>query len=377
MIPEHHGRASRSVVTAPIGPVRGTMTPMSTIPARPVMVRGVAGILGAGSWLAMAAPALGHGPTPAEPPTAASLLLGWTVEPLPTLAIAVSLIWWRWAVRRVDRLHPNNPVPRQRTWAFVLGMTAIAFALLSGIEAYDTTLFSVHMVQHLLLAMVAAPLIALSAPITLFLRVSSAATRRRWILPVLHSRVVRVLAFPVVAWIIFAGVMWVSHFSALFDAALEDPFIHDLEHVLFLASGLLFWWPAVALDPAPWRMPHPLRALYVFLQMPQNTFLAVVILGATGVLYPHYATNVRPWGPTPLEDQQTAAGIMWLVGDVIFLIAILAILYGWMRSEARDAARSDRRAAAELGEIRIREARLAERLAREREDAQSGSGASR
>ncbi len=350
---------------------------MSAVAFRPSPARTSAAVVGALSWLAAAAPVVGHGPTPAEPPTAASLLLGWTVEPLPTLAIAASLIWWRWAVRRVDRLHPDNPVPRRRTWAFVLGLTAIAFALLSGIEAYDTTLFSVHMVQHLLLAMVAAPLIALSAPITLILRVSSPATRRRWILPVLHSRIVRILAFPVVAWIIFAGVMWVSHFSALFDAALEDPLIHDLEHVLFLASGLLFWWPAVALDPAPWRMPHPLRALYVFLQMPQNTFLAVVILGATSVLYPHYATNVRPWGPTPLEDQQTAAGIMWLAGDVIFLIAILAILYGWMRSEARDAARSDRRAAAELGEIRVREARLAERLARERDEAQSGSGASR
>jgi putative membrane protein len=259
----------------------------------------------------------------------------------------------------------------------VLGMAAIAFALLSGIEAYDTTLFSVHMVQHLLLALVAAPLIALSAPITLVLRVSSPRTRRRWILPVLHSRIVRVLAFPVVAWVIFAGVMWVSHFSALFDAALEDPFLHDLEHLLFLGSALLFWWPAVALDPAPWRMPHPVRAMYVFLQMPQNTFLAVVILGATSVLYPHYATNVRAWGPTALEDQQTAAGIMWLVGDVIFLVAILAILYGWMRSEARDAARTDRRAQAELAEIRVRERRLADRLAREREDPQPGSGASR
>ena len=108
----------------------------------------------------------------------------------------------------------------------------------------------------------------------------------------------RILAFPVVAWIIFASVMWVSHFSPLFDAALEDPLVHDLEHALFLGAGLLFWWPAVALDPAPWRMPHPARALYVFLQMPQNTFLAVVILSAPAVLYPHYATLVRTWGPT-------------------------------------------------------------------------------
>lgn len=318
-----------------------------------------------------------HGETPGEPPSAANLLLGWTFEPLPTLGLLVAIGWWWWAVRRVNAAHPGNPVPRRRSVAFGLGMAAIAIALLSGIDRYDTVLFSIHMVQHVLLALVAAPLIALAAPITLVLRLSSPETRRRWILPVLHSRVVRVLAFPVVAWLIFAAVMWGSHFSPLFDSALEDPLIHDLEHAIFLGSALLFWWPAVALDPAPWRMSHPLRALYVFLQMPQNTFLAVVILGASSVLYPHYATLVRAWGPTPLADQQAAAGIMWLAGDLIFLVAIMAILFGWMRSEARDAARSDRRAAAELAEIRVREARLAERLAREREEAQSGSGASR
>jgi putative copper resistance protein D len=334
-------------------------------------------VAGIASWLVLAAPVAAHGEVPAEPPTVASLLLGWTFEPLPTLGVVVALGWWWWAVRRVGAAHPDNPVPRSRSLAFALGMAAIAVALLSGIDRYDTTLFSVHMVQHVLLALVAAPLIALAGPITLLLRVSSAETRRRWILPVLHSRVMRVLAFPVVAWIVFAGVMWVSHFSPLFDAALEDPLIHDLEHVLFLGSALLFWWPAVARDPGPWRMPHPVRALYVGLQMPQNTFLAVVILNATVVLYPHYATLERSWGPTPLEDQQAAAAIMWLAGDAIFLVAILAIVWGWVRSEARDAGRVDRQAATELAEVRLRERRLADRLAQEREDAQSGSGVAR
>lgn len=318
-----------------------------------------------------------HGPAPDVPPTVGSLLFDWSFEPLPTLAIVIALGVWLWAVRRVDRAHPGNPVPRRRSVAFGLAMLALAFALISGIERYDTTLFSVHMVQHILLVLVAAPLIALAAPITLLLRVATPGVRRRWILPVLHSRVVRVLAFPVVAWIAFAGVMWVSHFSPFFDAALEDPLIHQLEHVLFLSTALLFWWPAVALDPAPWRMPHPGRIGYVFLQMTQNTFLAVVILGAGAVLYPHYATTGRTWGPTPLEDQQLAAGIMWLVGDLIFLGAIMLIVWGWMRREARDAPRTDRRAALELAEIRRREIVLAERRATEAEDAQSGSGVAR
>jgi putative copper resistance protein D len=328
----------------------------------------------------VAGPVAAHGLVPAEPPSAVSLLLGWTFEPLPTLGIAVALGWWWWAVRRVNAAHPANPVPRRRSVAFALGMTALAFALLSGIAAYDTTLFAIHMVQHVLLMLVAAPLIALAAPVTLVLRVSSRETRRRWILPVLHARITRVLAFPVVAWLVFAGVMWASHFSPLFDAALEDPLVHDLEHVLFLGSALLFWWPAVRLDPAPWRMAHPARALYVFLQMPQNTFLAVVLLNVSTVLYPHYESIVRSWGPTPLEDQRLAAGIMWIAGDAVFIVALVAIVYGWMRAERRDLPRTDRKAAQELAEIRIRETRLAERLARERDDApdpQAGSGVSR
>jgi cytochrome c oxidase assembly factor CtaG len=354
----------------------GTMPTMHRLPRQPSLARAVALAV---PVLAMwgVGIALAHGPVPDQPPDPVGLALGWSFEPLPTLAIAIATGWWIWAVRNVDAAHPANPVPRRRSLAFGLGMLALAVALLSGIDAYDTTLFSIHMVQHVLLMLIAAPLIALSAPITLLLRVSAPETRKRWILPVLHSRVVRVLAFPVVTWIIFATVMWGSHFSALFDAALEDPLLHVVEHGIYLGAAFLFWWPAVALDPAPWRMPHPVRMLYLFLQMPQNTFLAVVILGASAPLYEHYATLVRAWGPTPLADQQLAAGIMWIVGDLVFMVAILGVLVGWMRAEARDAGRADRRAATELEVIRGNERRLADRLAREREDAQSGSGVAR
>lgn len=346
-----------------------------SVPGAATFTRGC-GLATLGLVLA-AGPVAAHGPVPDEPPSGATLLFGWTIEPLPALAILVALGWWRWALLRVSATHPGKPVPRLRTVAFVGGMAAIAVALMSGIGRYDTALFSVHMVQHILLALVAAPLIALSAPITLLLRVSSATTRRRWILPLLHARATRIVSFPVVAWIVFAAVMWGSHFTPLFDAALEDPLIHDLEHALFLGSALLFWWPAVALDPAPWRMTHPVRALYTFLQMTQNTFLAVVLLNALTVLYPHYATLARAWGPSPLADQQLAAGIMWVAGDLIFLSAIMLQLVGWSRAEGRDAPRADRQAAVELAEIRVREDRLAARRASDREDAQSGSGVPR
>jgi cytochrome c oxidase assembly factor CtaG len=238
-------------------------------------------------------------------------------------------------------------------------------ALDSGIERYDTTLFSVHMVQHLLLTLVAPPLLLYAGPITLLLRVSSAETRRRWVLPLLHARVVRVLAFPVVSWVLFAGVMWGTHFSPLFDLSLENDLVHRLEHALFLTSALLFWWPVVGPDPAPWRMAPAVRVMYAGLQMPQSTFLAVAIYIATTPLYPHYVTNIRSWGPTPLEDQQIAGGIMWIGGDFAFLIAVILLVVAWMRDEERRTVGEDRRLEAERAAIRDRETVLAARRAAE------------
>jgi cytochrome c oxidase assembly factor CtaG len=307
-----------------------------------------------------------HGEAGVGPPDLVGLVIGWSFEPLVAIPLLVVALLWVAAVHRVNAAHPANRVPVGRSVALFGGLAAIAVALLSGIERYDTILFSVHMVQHILLTLVAPPLLALAAPITLLLRVSSAETRRRWILPVLHSRLVRILAFPVVAGVVFAAVMWATHFSPLFDLALEDSLIHDLEHLLFLGAGLLFWWPAIRADPVPWRMSHPVRALYVFLQMPQNTFLAVALLSAGAPLYAHYATVARSWGPTPLADQQMAAGIMWLAGDLLFLAAVMGLVAAWFRHEERQTARADRQADAQRAALRANEARLEERLARER-----------
>ena len=333
----------------------------------------VVGSAVAGLGLTRPAGVSAHGVVDVPPPDPGGLVLGWTWEPGVTIALAAAAVGWLALVRRVDRAHPRNPVPGHRTAAWMAGLATLAVALLSGIARYDTTLFSVHMVQHILLTLVAPPLLALAAPITLLLRASSPAVRRRWILPVLHSRVVRLVAFPVVAWGVFAAVMWASHFSPLFDAALENPLVHELEHALYLGAGLLFWWPAVAADPGPWRMSHPVRAMYVFLQMPQNTFLAVALLSAPAPLYEHYVTLDRAWGPTPLEDQQAAAGIMWFVGDLLFLLPIMALVAAWMRHEDRRTAHADRRADVARAAIREREVALAER--RGEEAAQPGGGA--
>jgi cytochrome c oxidase assembly factor CtaG len=333
--------------------------------ARLLPVLGVVAAL-AGAWLAAAPAVLAHGGVvPTEPPTLVNLVFGWSFDPLVWLPAIVALVVWRSAVRRVNRAHPANPVKPFRTWSWVAGVAVLLIALDSGLAAYDTTLFSMHMIQHLLLTLVAPPLLLYAGPIVLLLRVSSPETRRRWILPVLHSRVVRWLSFPVVAWVLFAAVMWGSHFSGLFDLALENEWVHRFEHVLYLFAALLFWWPVCGPDPSPWRMQPSVRVLYVGMQMPQNTFLALAIYAASTPLYAHYVTTVRSWGPTPLEDQQAAGGIMWLGGDLLFLAAIILLVHAWIKDDERRMVTEDRRLDAEMATIREREAKLAARLASE------------
>ncbi len=309
--------------------------------------------------LAWPAVASAHGPIPADPPTLAALALGWHLDPLVAGALLAMVACWIWVVRRVARLHPDHPVAPARTAAFLGGVAAIAVALLSGIERYDTTLFSVHMVQHLLLIVVAAPLIALAAPVTQVLRAASPHARRRWLLPILHSRAVASVGHPVVAWLTFTLVLWLSHFSPMFDLALEDDGIHRLEHALFLGSALLFWWPAVAADPARRRLPYPVRTLYLLLQLPVNSFLGMAITFATAPLYPHYAGLGAPYGVAALADQQLAGGIMWFAGDVVFIVAVLVVVAAWMRHEERDAPAAERRADAARTALRDRADALA------------------
>ena len=282
----------------------------------------------------------------APAPEFPGVLMHWRFDPIPLVAIIAATAAFLWATLRVNRAHPANPPPAYRSWLFCGGLAALGVALLSPIEAYEGSLFSVHMIQHMLLELVAAPLLLAGAPITLALRVANPSVRR-WLLAVLQSRVVHAISFPVVAWILFAAVNWGWHFSALYDQALENQALHYFQHATFLGAALLFWWPIVGADPSPWRMPHPVRLLYLFLALPQNSFLGVALMSAPSVLYPHYATNLRDWGLSPLEDQALGGGVMWVVGDLFFLAAMMLVVVSWMRHEDRRTERLDRRLAAE------------------------------
>ncbi|MES1239500.1 MAG: cytochrome c oxidase assembly protein, partial [Chloroflexota bacterium] len=219
-----------------------------------------------------------------------------------------------------------------------------------------------HMAQHLLLMLVAAPLLVLAAPITQVLRAASPRVRQRRLVPVLHSPVVAALGQPVVTWLTFTLVVWLTHFSPLFNDALEDRGVHDAEHALYLVSSVLFWTPAIAADPSRQRLPYAVRVLYVLLQLPVNSFLGMAILFADSPLYRHYATLGSPYGIDALADQQLAGGVMWLAGDVAFIGAILLIVASWMRHEERNAPAAERRADAQRAAL----AERADELARTR-----------
>jgi putative membrane protein len=314
---------------------------------RPIPRLGLRG-LGLGTLVAMTTgDALAHG-VGAPAPTPLLALTTWSPDPLPWVAALVAAAGYLIAARRVNRAHPRTPVPRWRVAAWLAGLLAILVALVSAVDVYAADLLSVHMVQHLLLAMVAPPLLALGAPITLLLRIASPRARQRVILPLLHSRVVRVIASPFVAWPVFAIAMWLTHFSPLYNAALEDPTLHVGEHMVYLAAGLLFWWPVVAADPSPRRLGWGGRLAYVVLQMPVNAAVGLAIYFAPTVLYPHYATNIRPWGPDPFTDQQIGGVLMWGAGDLLLLVAFTALVAAWMRADARRSRRSDARSFASL-----------------------------
>ncbi len=285
------------------------------------------------------------GASPAPGPS--TLLTAWEFDPLFLVPFG-GIAWLYYAgVRRVAAMHSASRFPRRRVVYFALGMAVMALALMSPLATYDGDLFAVHMWQHVLLTMVAAPLLLLGAPITLALRAVSLRSRRRVLLPMLHSRPLKVLSFPVLAWVLFAVTMWWSHFTPLFNAALDNPWLHRMEHTWYLSAALLFWWPVLNADPGPWRMNHPTRLLYLFMQMPQNAFLANAIYEAGTVRYRHYAELARTWGPSPLKDQELAGITMWVGGDLLFLVAMGFIAYGWVQHEERAARRIDRQLARE------------------------------
>ena len=280
------------------------------------------------------------------PPFGAGRLLSeWSLAPLPFVgtvwAAGLYLLGLRALRRRGDRW------PAGRSAAFGFGIAAFLVATSSGLAAYDTTLLSVHMVQHMVLSMLVPLALALGAPITLALS-TLPARPRRWLLAVPHSRVAKVLSFPPLTFVLYVVSPWALYFSGWYDASLHSTYVHEMMHVHLVLVGSLFFWPLMGVDPLPGRVGYPFRVLLTVLTLPFHAFLGVTIMGQTtligGSWYPDLHDGpMGAWLPDPHADQHLAGGILWGSGDLIGLAFFGVLFTQWVRSSMKEAGREDRR----------------------------------
>jgi cytochrome c oxidase assembly factor CtaG len=226
---------------------------------------------------------------------------------------------------------------------FGAGLLAIIVAVDGPPDALAEVSFSAHMIQHLLLQMVAPPLLLLAGPLGLLLRADPPWLPRRILVRLLRSRPVALLAHPATTLGLFTVVLIGSHLSPLYNLTLEREWVHELEHIAFLVTALLFWWPALGVDPAPHRLSYPARLLYLFLAMPVMAYLGLAIANSSRVLYPYYLTHLPPWGGTPLADQGAAGTIMWISGTFTMVPAMAVVLLRWLDEDERQQARREAR----------------------------------
>jgi cytochrome c oxidase assembly factor CtaG len=281
--------------------------------------------------------------TPGEgvpPLTLLGLLTDWEWDWLagPALLVLVgAYLWGVWVLRR-----RGDAWSASRTGFWMVGMVQLAYATIGPLGAYDTVLFSVHMVQHMMLSMTIPVALAQGAPVTLALR-TLPARLRSLLLWLVGSRLAKVVLFPPLT----TGAMIVMPFalytSGLYDLTLRSDLFHDLLHVSMLAMGSAFFMPLVGPDPAPWKVPYPIRILLFFLTMPFHAFIGTVLMGSKKLVSEEwYLSFHRTWGPSPMTDQYWAGAILWATGDFTMLGVMSALFLGWYRESQREARRIDR-----------------------------------
>ena len=295
-------------------------------------------------------------PTPAEivtghrlppPPLGDAWLTQWRWDLLLAAACAAGVVvYLRW-VHRLRRRGDAWSVGRTISW--VLGMLLLAWTTSGSLATYGHVLFSVHMVQHMLLAMVVPIFLVLAAPVTLALRALPARRDdsrgpREWILTLVDSRVAHVLGHPLVAAANFALSMVAFYYTGLFEVALRTYLGHLGMIAHFTLAGYLFVNALVGVDPSPHRPAYPQRLLLLLGTMAFHAFFGVALMGSEVLLVPDWFGNLgRDWGPSALLDQQQGGAIAWGVGEVPTIALAIVVALSWARDDERAARRRDRR----------------------------------
>jgi putative copper resistance protein D len=277
----------------------------------------------------------------AVPPafTAGGLLRGWGFEPLVIIPVIAAAGLYLAGFSRVRR-QPRPLFPAYRAWAFLASLLVLVIAVDGPFDTYADVDLAVHMGQHLLLLGLVCPLAVLGAPVTLALRAATPRARSGFVVPVLHSRVAHALTRPWVVGVLYAGDLVATHFTGLYNLALADPYIHDLEHLSYLVTGVLLWGVILGVEPVRQKPGFGARIMLVVLLMPVMAIISLVFILASHPLYPYYTTLPPPWGGAAhvMANQALAGAIMWIPSSFISLAAVFYVAVEWFKKdEARQA----------------------------------------
>ncbi|MEU0282783.1 MULTISPECIES: cytochrome c oxidase assembly protein [unclassified Streptomyces] len=289
----------------------------------------------------------GHGMTMDLPPFTLGRALEFSPDLFFLIGCLLGLVLYGAGVLRLRRRGDSWPVGR--TIAFVLGVLTVALVMCTKLNDYGMVMFSVHMVQHMIISMVSPILLLLGAPVTLALRALPVAGRgrkgpRELLLALLHSRYVRIVTHPAFTIPLFIASLYGLYFTPLFDFLMESKTGHIAMMVHFLAVGLVFFWPIMGVDPGPHRPGYVMRMLELFAGMPFHAFFGIALMMASEPMVDAYRDPPASLGIEALTDQNAAGGIAWAFSEIPSVLVLIALVFQWYRSEQRQAKRSDRAA---------------------------------
>jgi cytochrome c oxidase assembly factor CtaG len=257
-----------------------------------------------------------------------AVLTQWQFAPIVTAVVVVLAGLYAWGVLRVARRHPARPWPAWKAAAFGAGLLVIVLATQSGIGAYDDVLFYDHMIQHLMLLMIAPPLLIAGQPLTLLLH-ASRNPLHTWAKRVLRSPVASFLTWPVFGAVAYAVSVTAAHLTGLANLVERNQTAHNAEHALFVLIGYLFFLPILGKEPIRWRLSYPVRFVLLVLLMPVDTFTGLA-LGYGSVGSPGVPTGPRPaWAPSPVSDLHLGGAVMWIGGDAIMFGLMMLVFLMW------------------------------------------------
>ncbi len=254
----------------------------------------------------------------------------WQFAPVVTGFVVVAAGLYVWGVLRVRRRHPARPWPLWRTLLFLGGLGAIVIATQSGIGRYGDVLFWDHMIQHLLLLMVAPPMLVVGQPATLLLH-ASRNPLHTWTKKFLRSHAVTWITWPPLGIALYAGTIIGTHLTSFTNLVLVNETARDAEHVLYLVVGYLYFLPLIGREPIRWRVSYPSRIFLLFLAMPVDAFTGLVLGSESGNPFPNMAHQRPSWAPSPISDVHIGGAIMWVGGAGIMFALMMTVFFAWSR----------------------------------------------